>query len=225
LSDLSFIKGLQITDSFFPVGSFAYSDGLETAASCGLVTDALTLQEWMGHFLENVFVPCEGLALVKSMIALQSGNLDTLVEIDQELAAIRPSRAARLSSTSVGKRLLSLYGAIHGDAQFSDVAGRLPRGNASVAYAIVFFHCGMPLREAAMAYGYNRLAAIVSAGLRLIALGQQQGQTILSKRLEQLPEVADRIVAMVEEPLRSFNLILDIQQMNHQYVYSRLFRS
>jgi urease accessory protein len=76
-----------------------------------------------------------------------------------------------------------------------------------------------------LAFGYNRLAGIVSAGLRLISMGQQQGQALLTKTLDRLPAAADRIVKTIDEPLRSFSPLVDIQQMNHQYVYSKLFRS
>src|SRR5262245_2712208 len=101
----------------------------------------------------------------------------------------------------------------------------LPHGNAAVAFAIVFTHCGIGERDAVLAFGYNRLTAIVSASLRLISIGQQQGQTLIAKNIERLPDAAERILEMKGEPLRSFSPMLDIQQMNHQYVYSRLFRS
>ena len=138
---------------------------------------------------------------------------------------IRPAAAIRAASTSVGKRLLSLYSSICGDEQFPEVARLLPHGNAPVAYALVFFHRGIAEHEAALAFGYNRLAGMVSAGLRLISIGHQQGQQLLSQTIERLPAAVDRIMEMVDEPVRSFNPRLDIQQMNHQYVYSRLFRS
>ena len=111
------------------------------------------------------------------------------------------------------------------DKQFPEVAGLLPHGNAPLAYALVFFHRGIAEHEAALAFGYNRLAGMVSAGLRLISIGHQQGQQLLSQTIERLPAAVDRIMEMVDEPVRSFNPRLDIQQMNHQYVYSRLFRS
>ena len=95
----------------------------------------------------------------------------------------------------------------------------------AAAYAAVFFYCGVEERNAALAYGYNRLTGIVSAGLRLISMGQNQGQRLLTKTADLLPEAFDRILANLDEPLRSFSPILDIHQMNHQYLYSRLFRS
>ncbi len=224
MESLRLIRTLQVVDSFFPVGAFAYSDGLEAAAARGRVRDAVTLCEWMDHFLNSVFVPCEGLGLVKCMHALKHGDLDTLCRVDEELTAIRPAAEVRAASTGVGKRVLGLYSAIYDEpATWKHVV--LPQTNAAAAYAVVLFQCGLNERDGALAFGYNRLAGIVSAALRLISVGQQQGQTLLTKHLNLLPQAVDRILQRKDEPLRSFNPLLDIEQMNHRYVYSRLFRS
>ena len=222
---LQLLQTLQLMDSFFPVGAFAYSDGLETAASENLVRDAESLRDWMDHFVDFVFVPCEGLALVRSIRALRASDPDAVREIDSELSAIRPASAVRAASTGVGKRLLSAYGSLCEDESFVSLSRMLSHGNAATAYALVFFHRGIPEREAALAFGYNRLAGMVSAGLRLISMGQQQGQALLTRSIEHLPSAVDRVFDMKDEPLRCFGPMLDIQQMNHRYVYSRLFRS
>lgn len=225
MQPLAFIHALQLSDSFFPVGAFAYSDGLETAATRGEVHDAASLREWMDHFLDDVFVPCEGLALVKGMCALIAGDTDSLAALDEELNALRPATSIRAASAGVGKRLISLYSSICGDDGFTEFSRNLPHGNASLAYAAVFFHRGIAERDAVLAFGYSRLSGIVSAALRLISIGHQQGQVLLTQTIRRLPDAADRIMQEIDEPLRSFNPALDIRQMNHQYVYSRLFRS
>jgi urease accessory protein len=222
---LQFIRALQVVDSFLPVGAFAYSDGLETAAAGGFVRDAVSVGEWMRHFLEGVFVPCEGLALVKCMQALKEGDLDTLCLVDTELTAIRPAAAVRRASMSIGKHLFSLYSSIYDEERAPWRTVVLPHGNAAPAYAMVFFHCGIQERDGALAFGYNRLTGIVSAGLRLVPMGQQKGQSLLTENLNRLPDAVDRILQTTDQPLRSFNPLLDIKQMNHQYLYSRLFRS
>lgn len=225
MEPLQFLHALQVSDSFFPVGAFAYSDGLETAAARGDVHDARTLGMWMEQFVDDVFIPCEGLALVKGMIALERGDLEALRTLDEELTAIRPAAAVRAASSGVGKSLMSLYASISGSDEFRATLPALPCGNAAAAYAVVFFHRGLAKRDAAIAYGYNRLAGIVSAGLRLISIGQQQGQTLLTKSIGRLPGAVERILETTNEPVRSFTPLLDIHQMNHRYVYSRLFRS
>jgi len=225
MDPLAFVHSLQLTDSFFPVGAFAYSDGLETAAVSGEVRDAASFGGWMDHFLTGVFIPCEGLALLKSMRALAAPDLESLARIDEELTAIRPAAATRAASIGIGKRLISMYASISGDDNFPEIARNLPEGNAASAYALVFFHLGVPERDALLAFGYSRLAGMVSAGLRLVSIGHQQGQRLLSKAIAQLPAATEKILESAHEPLRSFNPRLDIQQMNHQYLYSRLFRS
>src|SRR5882672_2928270 len=225
MTPIQFVHALQLTDSFFPVGAFAYSDGLETAAANGTIHDGDSLRVWMNHFLDNVFVPCDGLSLLKCAEAFRSGDLQAIYRIDDELTAIKPAAAVRNASRSVGKRLLTACSEISGDLQFAKFVQTLPQCNAPVAYAVVMTHRGMDSRNALLAFGYSRLAGMVSAGLRLISMAQQQAQNLLAESLERLPAAVDRIVEMEAEPLRSFAPLMDIAQMNHRYVYSRLFRS
>jgi len=225
MTPIQLVHALQLSDSFFPVGAFAYSDGLETAASSGTIHDADSLKSWLNHFLSNVFVPCDGLALLKCAEAFRCGDQEAIHRIDDELTAIKPSAAVRNASRSVGKRLLTAYAEISGDTAFPAFVRTLPQCNAPVAYALVLTHRGLDRRDALLAFGYSRLAGIVSAAVRLISIGQQQAQNLLSETLESLPEAATQVLDMEAEPLRSFGPLMDIAQMNHRYVYSRLFRS
>ena len=225
LTPAKLVHTLQLMDSFFPVGAFAYSDGLESAASGGLVHDADSLAIWMNHFIDAVFVPCEGLALLKCVLAAEKEDWATIRSIDEELTALKPAAAARASSKSIGKRLLTAYAAIISDVQFLAAIETLPQCNAPVAYGVVLSHRGLEGGEALPAFGYVRLAGIVSAALRLISIGQQQGQALLTRGIEHLLVAAEHILLAEAEPLRSFSPLMDIQQMSHRYVYSRLFRS
>ena len=225
MTSIQFVQVLQLTDSFFPVGAFAYSDGLETASTSGAVHDARSLRSWLDHYLDCTFVPCDGLAIWKSTELIQQGNLRTLCELDEELTAIKPAGALRNSSQSIGKRLLTTYSEIVRDPKFDSLTQSLPNCNAPIAYAAVMNHRGIEGRDAVLAFGYSRLAGIVSASLRLISIGQQQAQCVLWEVLERLPGAVDRIMQNREEPIRSFAPIMDITQMNHRFVYSRLFRS
>src|SRR5262249_10350913 len=103
------VHTLQLVDSFFPVGAFAYSDGLETAAANKLIRDGRGLEGWLKHYIEAVFEPCDGLALLKCVRAAERGDWAAIHEIDEELTALKPSAAVRASSRSVGKRLFATY--------------------------------------------------------------------------------------------------------------------
>jgi urease accessory protein UreF len=67
---------------------------------------------------------------------------------------------------------------------------------------MVFNHCGLGVRDAVLAFGYNRLTGIVSTSLRLMSIGQQQGQLLLAKSIERLPDAADRMALAVAIPFR-----------------------
>jgi urease accessory protein len=217
------VRALQLTDSLFPVGGYAYSDGLETAASTGRVVDAESLSGWMDHYIAATFIPCEGLALLKSVRAVENNDWIAIRAIDQELTALKPAAAARASSRAIGKRLLAACATI--SAECRRLETELTECNAALAYGIALTLQGIGGREALLAFGYSRLAGMVSAGMRLIAMGHQQGQVVLARALDQLPPATEQVLRTEQEPLRSFNPLLDVQQMNHRYVYSRLFRS
>ena len=225
MTPIQLLHTLQLVDSFFPVGAFAYSDGLETAAAAGRIHDGSSLNDWIDHYLNNVFVPCDGLALLQCAEAMQRGDVVRIQSIDEELTAIKPSAAMRKASRSVGRRMLATYSGICGDSGFAVFANTLLHANAPVAYAAVLTHRGIESRDAVLVFGYTRLAGMVSAALRLIALGQQQAQELLADGLEKLPAAVEHIASMRTDALRSFGPFMDIEQMNHRYVYSKLFRS
>lgn len=210
-------------DSFFPVGAFAYSDGLETAALNRTAHPEL-LAIWLDHYVRSVFVPCDGLALLKCARAAARRDWATIHALDEELTALKPAAAVRSSSISIGRRLLSMYASIF-NTELMPVSKSLPYCNAPAAYGIALSDLGLTDRDSLLAYGYARLGGIVSAALRLVPIGQQQGQELLSEALEALPDAVERILTMEAESLRSFAPLMDIQQMNHRFLYSRLFRS
>ena len=225
MTPAQFTHTLQLMDSLFPVGAFAYSDGLESAAASGCVRGPDSLAGWFEHYINAVFVPCDGLALLKCARATETMDWATVRSIDEELTALKPAAAVRASSASIGKRFLATYSAILDGGGLLPSVESLPRCNAPVAYGIALSHLGLEPRDSLLAYGYGRMSGILSAGLRLLPLGHQQGQVLLTEALDHLPGAVERILSMEAEPLRAFSPLMDVHQMNHRYVYSRLFRS
>lgn len=219
------VRLLQLSDSLFPVGAYAYSDGLEAAVQARRVATAPDLDGWLTHFVRHVFVSSEGRALFQGVRALVDDDWETLVRLDSELTALRPAAAARASSSAIGRRYLKTCLTTFDDPAFAAAESRLPDANAPVAYAVVAHCLGVAPRDAMIAFGYSRLAGCVSAALRLMPLGQQQGQIALRQAADLLPAAVDEIVAQPDAPLCSFSPGVDVCQMNHRHLYSRLFRS
>ena len=222
---------LHLCDSIFPIGSFAYSDGLESATSSGRVTTHDDLRAWLDACLDETIGRMEGPAVWRAWAAARADDSSVLDALDEELTALRPSSAGRKSSIAMGQRLLTTWSAIHPEPcperPFDSPAfeSSLRAGPVlPVAFAIVCSSSGVERRDAVEAYAYTRLAATVSAAMRLMALGQTAAHALLARTLDRIPTVVDDI-ARLDARIESFTPALDIAAMTQQYVHSRLFRS
>jgi urease accessory protein len=217
------LKTLQLNDTLFPIGGFAYSDGLETAVTNGLVAGTAGLQQWLAHYIHSVFVTCDGLALRGAMEAHSKCDWDTLRALDEELTAMKPAASVRASSASLGRSLLTSVSAIHVHPDLGRARQEL--SNFAVIYGVVFSVLGLDRQDALLSFAYARLAGMISGALRLMPIGQQQAQAVLGRALDDVPEAVEQILNSRDLQLTSFSPLLEIQQMNHQYLYTKLFRS
>jgi urease accessory protein len=230
VTSVSIVKLLHVCDSLFPIGSFAYSDGLESATTAALVRDMDTLREWLDVCLDEGIGRSEGPALAIAWSALSGADWDAFTAVDEELTALRPSSTVRMANRSMGWRLLKTWQALHPDARLEHAlelaAWRTGSSGPTlpVAFAAVCVCAEIPRREALAGYAYTRLGATVSAAMRLMALGQTDAHRLLSRVLDRVPETVDDVIGS-NRPIESFAPALEVAQMTQQYVHSRLFRS
>jgi len=226
---------LHLCDSLFPVGGFAFSDGLESAAARHLIRDAGELGAWLDTVLDESVGRFEGPAVALAWEAFAAGRWDRLATLDRELIAMRAASAVRASSRAVGARLLKTWHALYPDPRLARMQALVEQGVLWPALPVVFgaacASAGPALRgdgrtidarEAVEAFAYTRLAATISSAMRLIPLGQLEAHGLLARALERAGQVA--ALAAGRDP-ESFAPAMDISQMTHQYVHSRLFRS
>jgi urease accessory protein len=226
---------LHLCDSLFPIGAFAYSDGLESATSDGRIATAADLRGWIDVCLDETIGRLEGPAVWQAWIAVCAADWSSLGALDEELTALRSSSAARRSSRAMGARLLTTWSALHPDARFdsrmtggSRKAGAGPNDSTGIALPIAFaavcVGIGVERREAVETFAYTRLAATTSAAMRLMPIGQTDAHALLARTLDRVPAVAAGIAAR-DGRIESFAPALDIEAMRQQYLHSRLFRS
>ena len=226
---------LHLCDSLFPIGAFAYSDGLESATSDGRIATVADLRAWIDVCLDETIGRLEGPAVWQAWRAARGGDWSALETLDEELTALRPSSAARRSSRAMGARLLTTWSALHPDKPFdSRMTERSLRAGGArndaigialpIAFAAVCARIGVERHDAVEAFAYTRLAATISAAMRLMPIGQTDAHALLARTLDRVPAVADAIAAR-DARIESFAPALDIAAMTQQYVHSRLFRS
>ena len=219
---------LQLSDGLFPIGAFAFSDGLETAVQQDEVVDAHDIRVWLEHYVDMVFGASEGPALVQTMQAFPE-DWQRLEHLDRELSALRPSSETRMSSRSLGLRLLRTCVALYPARGLEELLERVEsdrcHGNLAVVHGVVFRVLDIGEREALLAFAYSRLSGAVSAALRLAPVGQHEMQQVLKDTLAGVPMIVDDILRRPAHRLTSFVPTMDVCQMEHRYLYSRLFRS
>jgi urease accessory protein len=104
------------------------------------------------------------------------------------------------------------------------VAVRRPGPTLPVAFAAAGCCSGIAQRDLLAGYAYGRLAATVSAAMRLMPIGQTDAHQLLSLALARVPSSIDCVLARGARP-ESFTPALDVAQMRQQYLHARLFRS
>lgn len=235
------LKLLHLCDSLFPLGGFAYSDGLETAAASGLVGDAEGLAAWLDVSLDETIGRLDGPAAWQAWGHIRDEQWDALSGLDEELVALRPSSAGRRATRAMGRRLLTTWRALYATPQLDRLQDHVDRGELAptlpVAFAGACISAGINRHDTVKAFAYTRLASTVSAAMRLAPIGQIEAHALLARVLARTPEVVARIAGpdlmargiglpgVGDAPPEAFSPALDIAAMSQQYLHSRLFRS
>jgi urease accessory protein len=213
----------------FPVGAYTYSSGIEHAVESALVSDAATLFDWIATMLRTGQGRIDADFFRDAYTAVRAGNDDDLAAVAELADAMRGTAELALESAAQGNAFLSAVRAAWPSPRLDEFAAFLSQIRRKPAYAVAVgvtaaAH-GVPLREALTAYLHAVAANLVSAGLRLIPLGQTDGQRVTA-RLEPVV-VAAAEAALVRSPqdIGAATPMADWTSMQHETQYTRLFRS
>ena len=128
----------------------------------------------------------------------------------------------------MGARLLTTWQGLYPSTGFDAVAALVRDGRIGptlpVAFGVVCAWSDIDQRSTAQAFAYTRLAATVSAAMRLMSIGQTEAHALLAEALLQVPAVVDEMMAR-GAAAESFAPMMDVSSMAQQYLHSRLFRS
>jgi len=219
---------LHLCDSLFPIGAFAYSDGLETATASGAVHDVATLAAWMDVCVNETIGRTEGPMAFEAWSMVRDEEWCALRALDAEAIALTPSASRRRASRAMGHRLLTTWRALYQSPRLDALQQLVARGELAPAFPIAFAAAcatsGIDREQTLHAFAYTRLAAIASASMRLAPIGQTGAHALLARHLDRVPAIVDAIAARRAAP-ESFAPAADIAAMSQQYLHSRLFRS
>jgi urease accessory protein len=210
----------------FPVGAFSYSSGIEWAVEAGDISDGTTLQEWLSSMLADGAGFCDGVFLAHAHRASACADDATLREIAELAAAFAPSRERHLETTSQGRAFIEIARA----AWNCDGLERLIAACEGaivypVAVGIVSSAHAIPLAPTMHAFLHAVTSNWISAGSRLIPLGQTDSQRALAALEPVVVTTGKRALGAVLDDLGSATFRADLASMRHETQYTRLFRS
>jgi urease accessory protein len=195
----------------FPVGAYSYSHGLEWAIEAGWVRDRPTLQDWVADLLEFGAGRSDAIFLAEAFRAEDPAPVADLAE------ALTPSSERRLEVLAQGAAFTRTVAAVWGLD--------LPPMPYPVAVGRAARLLGLPLTPLLTLFVQAFAANLVSAGVRLVPLGQTDGQAITAATLPLVARIADRAAGETLEQIGGAAIRADIASMLHETQYTRLYRS
>ncbi|MFY9262104.1 MAG: urease accessory protein UreF [Actinomycetaceae bacterium] len=223
-----------LTDSALPTGGFAHSAGLETFVQNGEISDPQTYSQWLHGYLRQASFN-DALA-VKFAVELQLSELGDaqklikLRRLDQLLHACQTPRQVRTSMNSMGKRMAKIASFIAPNdylvAQYAaGIASQEMRANPGIAAGLALGASGVEPSDAVAAYLMQMANSMTQNAIRAIPLGQDAGQKVLVGAYSVIEQATEMTMQHDLSDLGSVAPQLEIAQMAHEELRSRMFMS
>ena len=211
---MSLPRLLQLASPALPTGAYSYSQGLEAAVEAGIVADAATAERWIGDVLELAIAMLEAPLLARMM-----SQPARIGELNELFLATRETAELRAETAQMGHSLRLLLSGLGAPVDEAEECG-YPAAFAQAALA-----WKLDPQDALVAYLWSWLENQVLAAVKVVPLGQTDGQRILSALAARLPAIAQSAVARSEDEWCNFAPGLALLSARHETQYSRLFRS
>ncbi len=210
------------TSPAFPVGAFSYSHGLEWLVEIGRVSDRASLEAFITALIDFGDLQADAAFLCVA----HGAAMDDLPEILAEAASLRGAAELAQESTDQGRAFLkavleegSGYPRL---TLLGQAGGTLPH---AVAFGAACADAGIPAGPAVEAWLHAAMANIVSAGQRLIPLGQRDGVAAQMALKSRISDAARKAIATPLAAITSAGIAVDLASIFHETQYTRLFRS
>ena len=225
---LSVVNGLRFVDTFFPSGAYAFSSGLEAAVQNGAVRNVTDFVKYVHDFLKASVIQRDGVAVARAWNAQARGVPSEAVAADRELEAMTLCYETRMASRQMGRQVIRI--AVEEPQTSSTlrkfhsmVNGGTTPGHFPVCLGLVLGSNGWTREATVAAFLYQITVGFVSAGMKLLPLGQREGQRLLGLWAPEIARAAG--VSDPQAAMRSWSPVQDIHAMRHSRLESRLFRS
>jgi urease accessory protein len=218
-----------------PVGSFSYSEGLESAVEAGLVRTEAEAGDWLRDQLQLTLVRSDLAVAAQAFGAWQTHDKSHDKSYDSVRATAlndwvlctRESAEARQQTMQMGR---SLGEWLRNGEQAQDVRiatlMALPQAPTwPLAFALAAVLAGASAEQALLAHAFGWAENMAQAAMKAVPLGQLAAQRMLARLADDIPAAVDAALALPDDQRQAFAPMLAILSSQHETQYSRLFRS
>jgi urease accessory protein len=220
---------LQAGDSFYPTGSYAHSFGLEGLIQEGAIRDRETLREFLFRAALPALRHTELPLAAHAWRALAAPDWPALGELCVLSSALKTSRELRAASENIGRQRAELCASLHASSLAQEYLRRAAAQSwphaAPISAALEGRVLNAPLAAVMAGLCYANLASLLSAAMKLLRLGQNGAQSLLTEALASAPTLIAAAEATPLDEIGWFNPWLDIAAARHESADARMFIS
>lgn len=203
----------------YPVGAFSYSHGLEQAAAQGDVVDRASTREWLETILRHGAGWTDAVFLAQSWRAAANNDRAALADIAELASAFLPSAERHLEAMAQGDAFVSVTAEV-----WPAGIATLPMPHAVAVGAYAGAH-GARLDMTLPLYLQAFMSNLIFAAIRLVPLGQTEGQQIIAALHPAILQVTDHAIDARLDDVGGCAFLADIAAMDHELLQPRLFRT
>jgi urease accessory protein len=225
--DAADLSMMQLSDSFFPTGMYSMSNGLEAIFYSGKKIKAEELRELVKTYLEYQIGPADCTALGNAYEHAARSNLLKLLEVDRVIFSMKLVQEIRDASIRSGTQLVRCIRSFSDNRILCQYEDAIRSGRAfgpyPVALAVAANAFLIPKRKAALMMLYSFSVSIVGAALRLGMLQHFDGQKVIDQLKPPILKVIKENINRPLEGMWQFAPSIDILQISHERMNSKMF--
>ncbi|OME76732.1 urease accessory protein UreF [Paenibacillus sp. FSL A5-0031] len=219
----------QLLDSALPIGGFSHSFGLETMVQDGRMNRSAQLYDYASAMLLQSWATSDAMVIKAVYRDAPKGNWEKVWAIERIVHLQRVASETRSGVEKMGRRLLQLAAAIHPQLDWSPLLEAMKAGNCFASHPLSHgYACwvlGISEENAIQGYLYTCIVTCVNSALRLMSMGQTEGQSLIARLIPLTADALEIVRAMVPEQAYSNMPMAEMAMMRHERLYSRLFMS
>jgi urease accessory protein len=228
---LPLLRLLQLVSPSLPVGAFAYSQGLEWAVEAEWIGDADEVERWLDDQLQQAIARVDLPLLLRMQAAADGQDRPAMSAWIDQLLAMRETAELRAEEINRGRALAGLLGTLGlldpapagqgADAAWQPLLARSQL--AAFGYAAAAWR--IDPGDALAGYAWAWLENLTLAAVKIVPLGQSQGQRLLARLAATIPAAVDAACGLGDDDIGAASPALAIASGCHETQYTRLYRS